>query len=98
VVDLVESVTQVVVILHRMVDLVDQVVVVLKSMEPQDQVHQDKVVMVEQDQDLLDLLRTLVGEVVVLVAPVVMRQEMPLEEWVVLVFNFPQYSKTLHRV
>jgi hypothetical protein len=81
-----------------MVDLVDQVVVVLKSMEPQDQVHQDKVVMVEQDQDLLDLLRTLVGEVVVLVAPVVMRQEMPLEEWVVLVFNFPQYSKTLHRV
>ena len=94
VVVLVELVTQVVVTLHKMVDLVDQVVVVLKAMEMQDRmVEEDKEILVEQDQELPDLLRTLVVEAVVPVALAVMHQEMLLEELVVLVFNFPQYSK-----
>jgi hypothetical protein len=95
---MVESVTQVLAIPHKMVDLVDQVVVVLKAMEAQDQVHRDKVIMVEQDQELLVPLRTLVVEVVVPVALAVMHQEMPLEEVVVLVFNSLQYSEIQHLV
>tara|TARA_R100000030_G_scaffold100235_1_gene92813 strand:+ start:153 stop:455 length:303 start_codon:yes stop_codon:yes gene_type:complete len=94
VVVMVELVTLVVVILHKMVDLVDQVVVVLKLMEMQDRmVEEDKEILVEQDQELLVPLKTLVVEAVVLVVLAVMHQEMLLEELVVLVFNFPQYSK-----
>ena len=94
VVVLVELATLVVVILHKMVDLVDQVAVVLKVMDQQDQmVEEDKEILVEQDQELLVLLKTLVVEAVVLVVLAVMHQEMLLEELVVLVFNFPQYSK-----
>tara|TARA_Y100000361_G_C10859352_1_gene188504 strand:+ start:111 stop:413 length:303 start_codon:yes stop_codon:yes gene_type:complete len=94
VVVLVELVTQVVVTLHKMVDLVDQVVVVLKAMEMQDRmVEEDKEILVEQDQELPDLLRTLAEAAAVPVVLAVMHQEMLLEELVVLVFNFPQYSK-----
>ncbi len=94
VVVLVELATQVVVMLHKMVDLVDQVVVVLKAMEMQDQmVEEDKEILVEQDQELPELLKTLAEAVVVPVVLAVMHQEMLLEELVVLVFNFPQYSK-----
>ena len=67
-------------ILYRMVDLEDRVVELLNLMEQQDPVHLVKVVMVEQDQELLVLLKTLVEEEVVLVATVVMHQEMLLEE------------------
>ena len=67
-------------ILHRMVDLEDQVVELLNLMEQQDPVHLVKVVMAEQDQELLVLLKTLVEEAVVPVATVVMHQEMLLEE------------------
>jgi hypothetical protein len=95
---MVESVTQVLAIPHKMVDLVDQVAVVLKAMETQDQVHQDKVLMVEQDQELPDLLRTLVEAVAVPVLLAVTHQEMPLEEVVVLVFNSLQYSEIQHLV
>ena len=95
VVVLVELVTQVVVTLHKMVDLVDQVVVVLKAMEMQDRmVEEDKEILVEQDQELPDLLRTLAEAAAVAVVPAVMHQEMLLEELVVLVFNFPQYSRS----
>ena len=81
VVVLVELVTQVVVTLHKMVDLVDQVVVVLKAMEMQDRmVEEDKEILVEQDQELLVPLKTLVVEAVVLVVLVVMHQEMLMEE------------------
>ena len=96
VVVLVELVTQVVVTLHKMVDLVDQVVVVLKAMEMQDQmVEEDKEILVEQDQELLVLLKTLAEAVAVPVVLAVMHQEMLLEELVVLVFNFRQYSEIL---
>tara|TARA_R100000005_G_scaffold18847_1_gene8001 strand:- start:176 stop:478 length:303 start_codon:yes stop_codon:yes gene_type:complete len=99
VVVMVELVTLVVVILHKMVDLVDQVVVVLKAMEIQDQmVEEDKEILVEQDQELLVLLKTLVVEAVVPVALAVMHQEMLLEELVVLVFNFLQYSEIQNQV
>ena len=67
-------------ILYRMVDLEDQVVELLNLMEQQDPVHLVKVVMAEQDQELLVLLKTLVEEAVVPVATVVMHQEMLLEE------------------
>ena len=98
VVDLVELVTQVVVILHRMVDLADQVAVVLKVMEMQDQMVQEvKDLLVEQDQELLVVLRTLVVAVAVLAVKVVMHQEMLLEEVVVLVFDFLQYSEIQHQ-
>ena len=62
------------------VDLEDQVVELLNLMEQQDPVHLVKVVMAEQDQELLVLLKTLVEEAVVPVATVVMHQEMLLEE------------------
>tara|TARA_A100001201_G_scaffold39823_1_gene41423 strand:+ start:215 stop:448 length:234 start_codon:yes stop_codon:yes gene_type:complete len=68
------------IMMHRMVDLEDQVVELLNLMEQQDQVHLVKVVMVEQDQELLVLLRTLVVEAVVPVVTVVTHQEMLLEE------------------
>ena len=67
-------------ILYRMVDLEDQVVELLNLMEQQDPVHLVKVVMAEQDQELLVLLRTLVVEAVVPVVMVVMHQEMLMEE------------------
>ena len=82
-------------ILYRMVDLEDQVVELLNLMEQQDPVHLVKVVMVEQDQELLVLLKTLAEAVAVPVALAVMHQEMLLEELVVLVFDFPQYSEIL---
>ena len=67
-------------ILYRMVDLEDQVVELLNLMEQQDPVHLVKVVMVEQDQELLVLLKTLAEAVAVPVVTVVMHQEMLPEE------------------